>query len=196
MLDYPNKRDDARTTPDPADLELAAACRAGDRRAQRGLWERYKNRMYGVCLRLAASPQEAEDWLQEAFIQVFRHIEKYRGEGSLEGWVQRITVRTAIQHIKQQRLETTGLDDDTLEFLLFEAGEPPDEETDEPGRLASLLQQLPPGFRAVLNLYVLEDRSHEEIARELNITIGTSKSQLSRAKAFLKRLLDKTLIFL
>ncbi|MBK8923726.1 MAG: RNA polymerase sigma factor [Saprospirales bacterium] len=196
MPDYPNKRDDARTTPGPADLELAAACRAGDRRAQRDLWERYKNRMYGVCLRLAASPQEAEDWLQEAFIQVFRHIEKYRGEGSLEGWVRRVVVRTAIQLLKQQHLKTTGLDNERLERLLFEEGETSAGEEDEPGRLVGLLQQLPPGFRAVLNLYVLEERSHEEIARELNITVGTSKSQLSRAKAFLKRLIDKTLILL
>lgn len=195
MPDYANKRHD-QTPPDPADLELAAACRTGEPQAQRALWKRYKNRMYGVCLRLAASPQEAEDWLQEAFIQVFRHIEKYRGEGSLEGWVRRIVVRTAIQHLKLQRLKTTGLDDETLERLLFENAETDAGERDEPGRLVELLQQLPPGFRAVLNLYVLEERSHEEIARELNITVGTSKSQLSRAKAFLKRLIDKTSVFL
>ncbi|MBL7798964.1 MAG: RNA polymerase sigma factor [Saprospiraceae bacterium] len=152
--------------------------------------------MYGVCLRLAASPQEAEDWLQEAFIRVFRHIGKYRGEGSLEGWVRRVVVRTAIQHLKQQRLKTTDFGNETLERLLFEEGETGVGEGDEPERLVGLLQQLPPGFRAVLNLYVLEERSHEEIARELNITVGTSKSQLSRAKAFLKRLIDKTLILL
>jgi RNA polymerase sigma factor (sigma-70 family) len=195
MPDYANKRD-AQTSPDPDDLELAAACHAGEPQAQRALWERYKNRMYGVCLRLAASPQEAEDWLQEAFIRVFRHIGKYRGEGSLEGWVRRVVVRTAIQHLKQQRLKTTDFGNETLERLLFEEGETGVGEGDEPERLVGLLQQLPPGFRAVLNLYVLEERSHEEIARELNITVGTSKSQLSRAKAFLKRLIDKTLILL
>jgi len=195
MPDYANKRH-AQTPPDPVDLELAAACHAGEPQAQRALWERYKNRMYGVCLRLAASPQEAEDWLQEAYIQIFRHIGKYRGEGSLEGWLRRIVVRTAIQHLKQQHLKTTGLDNETLERLLFEEGETGADEGDEPERLVGLLQQLPPGFRAVLNLYVLEERSHEEIARELNITVGTSKSQLSRAKAFLKRLIDKTLILL
>lgn len=195
MPDYANKRD-AQTPPDPDDLELAAACHAGEPQAQRALWERYKNRMYGVCLRLASSPQEAEDWLQEAFIRVFRHIGKYRGEGNLEGWVRRVVVRTAIQHFKQQRLKTTGLDDERLGRLLFEEGETGAGEGDEPERLVGLLQQLPPGFRAVLNLYVLEERSHEEIARELNITVGTSKSQLSRAKAFLKRLIDKTLILL
>lgn len=195
MPEYVNKRH-AETPTDPADLELAAACRAGEPPAQRALWERYKNQMYGVCLRFATSTQEAEDWLQEAFIQVFRHIEKYRGEGSLEGWVRRIVVRTALQHLQQQRLKTIGLDDELLERLLLEKDETGANEVGEPGRLVELLQQLPPGFRAVLNLYVLEERSHEEIARELNISIGTSKSQLSRAKAFLKRLLDKTLVFL
>jgi RNA polymerase sigma-70 factor (ECF subfamily) len=176
---------------------LAEACFAGDRRAQRALWERYKNRMFGVCLRFAGSRQEAEDLLQEAFVRVFRDIGQYRGEGSLEGWIRRVVLRTTIQHLQKQRLATESLDAAELERVLHATDQVfAGVETDEPGRLTALLQHLPPGFRAVLNLYVIEDFSHEEIARELGITINTSKSQLNRAKAFLRRLVDKTLLLL
>jgi len=183
--------------PDPKGSALAEACHAGDRSAERALWKRYKNRMFGVCLRFAASRQEAEDLLQEAFVQVFHDIGSYRGDGSLEGWVRRIVVRTALQHLQKQRLPTEMLDEAQLEKVLHDTSETfVGEDEDEPGRLIVLLQHLPPGFRAVLNLYAIEDRSHEEIARELNISVGTSKSQLHRAKAFMRRLLDKTLLLI
>ncbi len=183
--------------PNPSELALAKACCAGDRLAQRALWERYKNQMFGICLRFAASRPEAEDWLQEAFVRVFRDLEQYRGEGSLEGWMRRITVRTALQQLQKQRLATEMLDDHQWEQV-FRIAEEVSGETgeDEPGHLIALLQQLPPGFRAVLNLYVIEERSHEEISRMMGISVGTSKSQLHRAKAFLRRLLDKTLLLL
>lgn len=186
----------ARLPPDTTGSALADACCAGDRRAQHALWERYKDRMFGVCLRFAASRQEAEDVLQEAFVQVFHNIAQYRGEGSLEGWIRRITVRTALRQLKKQRLEAGKFDEtewlrmiDTDDKMLI-----PNEE--DPERLVALLQNLPPGFRAVINLSILEERTHEEIAAELGISVGTSKSQLHRAKAFLRRLLDKTLLML
>lgn len=186
---------DADYLPDPDESALAAACCRGDRGAQRRLWERYKNRMYGVCLRFAATAQDAEDVLQEGFIQVFRDICQYRGEGSLEGWVRRIMVRTALQHLQKQETTLELIDLDVLEHLLLDEIKP-GKIDEEPGRLVQILQKLPPGFRAVLNLYVIEERSHEEIARELGISVGTSKSQLNRAKTFFRRLLDKTLLLL
>lgn len=182
---------------DPDGFALAKACHAGDRQAQYALWGRFKNRMFGVCQRFAASRQEAEDLLQESFVQVFRDIGQYRGEGSLEGWVRRIVLRTAIEHLQKHRLNTEILSEAELEWVLSGSDQSFSEpESDEPGRLVALLQKLPPGFRAVLNLYVIEERSHEEIARELGITVSTSKSQLNRAKAFLRRLVDKTLLLL
>lgn len=173
-------------------IALATACCKGERRAQRRLWEQYRSRMYGVCLRFAGRQEEAEDMLQEGFVRVYQHICQYRGEGSLEGWIRRVIVRTCLQMLQQQQHISKHIDIDTLDNLLHTAGpaEP------EPGRLVALLQQLPPGFRAVLNLYVIEERSHEEIARELGISIGASKSQLSRAKAFFRKLLERTLFLI
>jgi RNA polymerase sigma factor (sigma-70 family) len=175
------------------ELALATACRRGERRAQRELYERYKDAMYGLCLRFANTPQDAEDLLQEGFVRVFRDIGRYRGEGSLEGWIRRVVLHTALQYIKKRGTSVQLVDVEPLEHW---ASTEADEDPYEPGRLVKALQQLPPGFRAVLNLYVVEERSHEEIARELGIAVGTSKSQLQRAKAFLRRLVDKTLLLL
>ncbi len=177
------------------DAALAAACCRGESEAEHRLWAMHKNRMYGVCLRFAASKQEAQDILQEGFLRVFGSVCKFRGEGSLEGWVRKIMVRTALEHLQKRQAMPHLLDLDALENLL------PDpqnlDDLDDPisaGKLVELLQKLPPGFRAVLNLYILEEQSHEQIARELGISIGTSKSQLHRAKIFFKKLLDKTLL--
>ncbi len=181
-------------TKNNSDLDLAAACSDGDQRAQRTLFERVKNPMFGVCLRFAESRAAAEDLLQEGFIRVFRDIGRYRGEGSLDGWVRRVFVRTGIEHFRRQKKlpETVALD--WLENSLAPAAENFD--PDDPDSVVRLLQKLPPGFRAVLNLAVLEEKSHEEIARELGITASTSRSQLTRAKAFLKKIVQKTLVLI
>jgi len=168
------------------------ACLRGDRRAQRALYERYKGKMFALCLRYASSHAEAEDLCQEGFVRVFRDLSQYDGRGHFEGWVRKVFVNTALQHIEKQRrrITTTALDevdlpDDTDSFG-WEEEVPAD-------RLIRLLQQLPPGFRAVFNLYVLEGYSHPEIAEILGISVSTSKSQLSRAKAHLRRLLERSL---
>lgn len=176
------------------DLDLAAACSQGDQRAQRILFERVKNPMFGVCLRFAESRSAAEDLLQEGFIRVFRDIGRYRGEGSLDGWVRRVFVRTGIEHFHQQKKLPETVELDWLKNTLTEV--PEDFDPHDPDSAIALLQKLPPGFRAVLNLAILEEKSHEEIARELGITASTSRSQLARAKAFLKKILQKTLVLI
>jgi RNA polymerase sigma factor (sigma-70 family) len=150
--------------------------------------------MYGLCLRFAGTPQDAEDLLQESFIRVFRDIGKYSGQGSLEGWVRRVVLHTALEYIKKRKRHDPTEDLELAANLVEKDADVDDPY--EPGRLVRLLQELPPGFRAVINLYIVEERSHEEIARELGIAVGTSKSQLLRAKAFLRRLIDKTLVLL
>lgn len=180
-------------TKDTNDLDLAAACSQGNQRAQYTLFERLKNPMFGVCLRFAESRAAAEDLLQEGFIRVFRDIGRYRGEGSLDGWVRRVFVRTAIEDYHRRKKLPQTVELDRLENDFFE---PENFDPNDPDAAIALLKKLPPGFRAVLNLAVLEEKSHEEIARELGITASTSRSQLTRAKAFLKKIVQKTLVLI
>ncbi|MBK8427722.1 MAG: RNA polymerase sigma factor [Lewinellaceae bacterium] len=171
--------------PDPEGFALAKACHAGNRQAQYALWGQFKNRMFGVCQRFTTSRQEAEDLLQESFVQVFRDIGRYRGEGSLEGWVRRIVLRTAIAHVQKQRTKTEMLNETELEQVLSVADQAfSNPDSDEPGRLVALLQKLPPGFRAVLNLYVIEERSHEEIARNWVLLSAHPNHNLTGPKHF------------
>ena len=149
--------------------------------------------LFRSCLRFCGSRSAAEDLLQEGFIRVFHDIRQYRGEGSLDGWVRRIFIRAGIAHFHSLQKQPEIVELDQLEYLMTqESGEL---DPQDPESALALLQKLPPGFRAVLNLAVLEEKSHEEIARALDITVGTSRSQLARAKAFLRKILQKTLVF-
>lgn len=177
-----------------SDRELAKACADGDRNAQRLLFERFKKKMFGVCQRFCDGRTSAEDLLQEGFIRVFRDIEKYRGEGALDGWVRRVFVRTGIEHYHQNKIIPETLELDHLDHLVADL--PHDFDPCDPDSAIALLQKLPPGFRMVLSLAVLEEKSHEEIARELGIAVSTSRSQLTRAKEFLRKIVQKTLILI
>lgn len=167
------------------------ACIQGDRKAQRAFFERFKGKMFALCLRYANSREDAEDIVQEGFVKVFRDLHQYSGVGNLEGWVRKIFVNTALQHLQKQRkaLITVELDGQDLaaEVEPFHGDEIPAK------NMIRILQQLPPGFRTVFNLYVLEGYSHPEIAEILQISVGTSKSQLMRAKAHFRALLEGSL---
>jgi RNA polymerase sigma-70 factor (ECF subfamily) len=179
---------------------LLEHCKNGDRHAQHLLYQQLSGRMFAVCLRYADTRTEAEDLLQEGFIKVFRDLHQYRGEGSFEGWARRVVVNGALQHLRKKR---GGLQFDELashDYHLADASDDPSVladlslwEGETASALLKLMQKLPPGFRTVLNLYVLEDYSHQQIADELGISVGTSKSQLNRAKAHLKALLEQSL---
>ncbi|MFN7116484.1 MAG: RNA polymerase sigma factor [Saprospiraceae bacterium] len=170
---------------------ILEACKKGNTAAQRQLYERFKDKMFVLCLRYANSREDAEDLLQEGFVTVFRDLHQYKGVGNLEGWVRKVILNVALQHIRRQKnlfqtveLKNYDVEDETDE-LLFE------EHTAK--NLIRLMQQLPAGFRTVLNLYVLEGYSHQQIAKELNISVGTSKSQLNRAKKLMKNMIEKSL---
>lgn len=174
--------------------QIIEGCRQGDRKAQRQLYEQYKGIAYGVCLRYADDSHDAQDLLQEGFIRVFRDINQFQGAGSFDGWVRRVFVNVALQHLKKKRSfpvaamleeELNELQDDTR-WSVFD-------NDDLSAGLIRLMQQLPTGFRTVLNLYVLEGYSHAEIADQLSISVGASKSQLSRAKTMLRAMLEKNL---
>lgn len=168
------------------------ACLRGNRLAQKQFFEHFKGKMFALCLRYAHSREDAEDMLQEGFVKVFRDLHQYSGEGVLEGWVRKVFVNTALHHLQKQKKELITLELDGRDI----AEESPDPFfSPEPAarNMIGILQQLPTGFRTIFNLHVLEGYSHPEIAEILGISVGTSKSQLLRAKACFRKLLENSL---
>jgi RNA polymerase sigma factor (sigma-70 family) len=158
----------------------------GDRRMQELLYKTYSPKMYGVCLRYAGNPDDAQDILQEGFVKVFKNLTRFRGDGSFEGWIRRIFVNTAIEHYRRKvnMYPVTENQENTIEDKDWTAFD----------RLAlkdllEIIQELSPGYRTVFNLYVVEGYTHKDIADILGISEGTSKSQLARAKAILQNVI-------
>jgi len=162
-------------------------CIEGDRGAQEKLYSFYAPRLHGICLRYTTTMFEAEDIFQEAFVKIFRQLGNYKWEGSFDGWVRRIVVNTAIDHYKANMKKNNHvhlelLEESNLDYLAL----PHDMNDDD---LVLILTKLPEGYRLVFNLYAIEGYSHKEIATMLNITEGTSKSQLSKARKYIQSLL-------
>lgn len=164
--------------------QLIKDCVAGKQRALAQLYHMFSAKMYGVCLRYAKDATEAEDNLQEGFIKVFNNLKTFRNEGSLEGWIRRIMINVSLEKLRKQHLlypvedvavyDTVNYSDDVIAKISAED-------------LLKLVQELPPRYRLVFNLYAIEGLSHQEIAEEMSITQGTSKSNLARARDILKR---------
>jgi len=159
---------------------------SGDRRMQELLYNTYAPKMYGVCLRYAGNSEDAQDILQEGFIKVFRNLDRFRAEGSFEGWIRRIFVNTAIEHYRRTVnmypvSETQENNVEDKDWSAFDKLAVKD--------LMKIIQELSPGYRAVFNLYVVEGYTHKDIAAMMGISEGTSKSQLARAKAILKNII-------
>ena len=175
---------------EPADIQLVQGVLRGDTRCEEALYRRFSVPMFRVCLRYAANRDEARDLLQEGFLRVFADLADYRGEGSLEGWIRRVVVRAALRWLRKRRVFEAF--DDLSETLATSPEETsvPSPHQDDMRLVTQLLQQLPPGYRTILNLHVIEGYSHEEIAGLLGINAGTSRSQLSKARAMLKKQLD------
>ncbi len=163
--------------------------------AQKALYQRHKNKMFVLCLRYANNREDAEDILQEGFVKVFRDLHQYSGTGNFEGWVRKVILNTALQYIRRQKqlkLQLTPEFEKWENVLTVDAEEEPfDKELVK--KILHLMQHMPIGFRTVLNLYVMEGYSHQQIADELDISVGTSKSQLNRAKKHLRELVVKTI---
>lgn len=171
-----------------SEADLIEGCIRGDRKMQYQLYQRFAPKMYGVCLRYAGKTEEAEDILQEGFVKIFRKIGSYRGDGSFEGWVRRIFVNTAIEHFRKKTYlqPITEYEESTVEGKYLSVLDSLAEKD-----IVQLVQQLSPGYRTVFNMYVIEGYTHRQIADELGISEGTSKSQLSRAKIILQDLVKK-----
>jgi RNA polymerase sigma-70 factor (ECF subfamily) len=167
-----------------SDAQLVKNCVNGKMDSQELLYRRFSSRMFGICLRYAKNRMEAEDIMQEGFIKVFQNLKNFRNAGSLEGWVRRIIVNTAINYYKKnlKYLQTLDIDDCiNNENISVESNDNISMKT-----LLNLIQKLPEGYRMVFNLYVMEGYSHKEIAETLGISENTSKSQLSRARKVLQ----------
>jgi RNA polymerase sigma factor (sigma-70 family) len=170
-------------------IELARLCASGDRKAQERLYRLFYGRMLPVCLRYAKDSELAKDLLQDAFIKVFSKIKSYDGVGSLEGWIRRIVVNNAIDEFIKKKND----------FFLMESienfSETEEEEDDDKevklkaSQVIEALQELTPAYRAVFNMFVFEEMTHAEIAEKVGISVGTSKSNLSKAKRNLKNIL-------
>jgi len=164
--------------------EIIKGCKAGKRKSQELLYNRYSAKMYGICLQYTKNTTEAEDVLQDGFIKIFQSIKQFRGEGSLEGWMRKVIINIALQKFRKQNLlfpvsdifETAGdLNYDNLISDLSSAD------------LLKIIQDLPPRYRLVFNLYAIEGYKHKEIAEKLGIETGTSKSNLARARSILQK---------
>jgi RNA polymerase sigma-70 factor (ECF subfamily) len=166
--------------------EILRGCLEGNRRDQELLYRRYAAKLYAVCLQYSGNDEEARDILQEGFIKIFENLVSYKHEGSFEGWMRKITVNTALEKYRSRHNLYKVEDIDSIPETDSEP-----ENTDYSGLeaddLMNLIRELPPKYRMVFNLYAIEGYSHKEIARMINISEGTSKSNLSRARVILQR---------
>lgn len=167
---------------------IIEGCIKGKASCQEALYKHFSRKMMGICVRYAATRFEAEDVFHEAFVKVFNHIQTYKG-GSFEAWMKRIFITTAInnyykhkKHYHYSEYDEAGGTSAEPELILSNIS------NDE---LIEMINALPEGYKMVFNLYVIEGYQHKEIAQMLNITEGTSKSQLNKAKSLLKKRLAK-----
>lgn len=166
--------------------ELAEQCRRGNNKARQQLYEQYAAHLYGICLRYVSDRETAQDLLHDGFLQLFRSMDKFqwRGQGSLGAWMDRVMVNLLLQYLRREEHV------DRVDYLeqLPDVTDEPEESLAEavPAEVVmELVRQLPAGYRTVFNLYVVEGKSHKEIADMLGIREKSSASQLARAKSVL-----------
>jgi len=168
---------------------LIKECASGNVLAQKTFYEKFAGKMMGVCLRYARNSDEAEDVLQDAFIKIFNKIPEYVKKGSLEGWVRRIVVNTALDSYRKNKKHQKDVEAGSVDYLLEQKNYIVEELNAQD--LLVIINNLPEGYRMVFNLFAIEGYSHKEIAERLGITESTSKSQYSRAKKVLRDILEK-----
>lgn len=165
-------------------IELINRCLKRDIKAQKELYNLYSNKMMGICIRYASGVDEAKDFMQEGFIQVFNKIETFSNKGVLEGWIRKIIVNTCLMELRKSRPIFNEVEDlDIQEEQVFTYMNEKD--------ILMFIQRLPQGFRMIFNLYAIEGYSHKEISEKLEISVGTSKSQYSRARKALQAMLKE-----
>ncbi len=175
-------------TDNAIDFDLIEKCIVNDRKAQYQFYEKYSPKLYGVCMRYAKTGIDAEDILQEGFIKVFKFLKDYRGEGSFEGWLRKIMVTTAMNFYKKKNLFSRDIEPETIKIPFRNDHEILAAMSHK--ELLSFIHELPEGYRMVFNLNTIEGYSHKEIGEIMQISVNTSKSQLSRAKSSLRKRIE------
>jgi RNA polymerase sigma-70 factor (ECF subfamily) len=165
---------------------LIEDCRKGNRKAQFNLYEQYSKAMYNLAYRILNNREDAEDILQEAFVECFRNLDSFRFESTFGAWLKKIIVNKCLNHIKKKKIDLTLCE--TLPTTIYEEEE---EVIYETRKIFKSIELLPDGYRIILTLYLLEGYDHSEISQILGISESTSKSQYSRAKEKLKNILSK-----
>lgn len=160
----------------------------GDEAAFRTLYDSISGKMYSLCLRYAADPDEANDLFHDGFIKLYRHLKNFRSDGSFEGWARRIFVTTCLDALKKKKVWFED-PDETLKTAYRDA-----EVYDKLSMdyLMEVIQKMPSGYRTIVNLYIIENYTHKEIANMLGITESGSKSKLHKARNYLKNILTET----
>ncbi|MGZ5245102.1 MAG: RNA polymerase sigma factor [Bacteroidia bacterium] len=172
--------------PHPEEMQLVQRCLQGDAKAQQKLFELFYGKMLAVCLRYTQNREEAKDMLQDGFMKVFQKLDQFTFTAPLDAWVRRIMVNTAIDHYRKNAAEPVAKDIETAYDLYEENDVIADMGHAD---LLDCLHDLPAGYRMVFNMYVIEGYSHKEIAEAMNVSEGTSKSQLSKARAYLQKII-------
>ncbi|WP_460217929.1 RNA polymerase sigma factor [Psychroserpens sp. MEBiC05023] len=171
--------------------QLIKACKKQNIKAQSQLYQKYKDDLFTLCLKYCRNKEEAQDNLQESFLDIFSTIKSYKGQGSFEGWMKRITINKAIDTYKKDKHINIEINNDILIDTNFEASKLDSIPLDT---ILKHIQELPTQYRLVFNLYELDNYSHKDISKLLNISIGTSKSNLHRAKHILQSKMVKSTI--
>ena len=170
-------------------------CRRNESKSQRWIFERYYRLMFGVCLRYISDKDAVQDVVQEGFLKVFTNIEGYTFKGSFEGWMRRIMVNTSIDAIRRRKATGLVLGGEKSFDDVVDEGEFPSHDEDEVSYtvhdVQNAMAELSPMYRAVFNLYVFDNMTHNEISNHLGINVGTSKSNLAKARRNLRKILIK-----
>jgi len=165
--------------------ELIDRCKKGDRKAQAQLYRKYASILFGICLKYSRNKTEAQDNLHDSFMTIYDKIGQYSGKGSFEGWMKRITVNTVLQKYRKEEHLNVVSENTTVEVDVDEGYADINLQT-----LLQYIQELPNKYRLTFNLYVLDGYSHKEISEQLGTSVGTSKSNLARARMLLKEKIE------
>jgi RNA polymerase sigma factor (sigma-70 family) len=166
--------------------QLISHCKKQDAKAQSQLYTQYASKLFSLCLKYSKNYAEAEDNLHDAFITVFSKINQYNNKGSFEGWLKRIAINTSLQGYRKN----VGVYDIVNESEIEDVSVDINDEDLNIDFLLKIIQDLPNRYRLIFNLYVLDGYSHVEISDLINISIGTSKSNLARARLILKQKIE------